>query len=123
MQYHWLKDRANLGQFYTYWEKGKKNLGDFYMKHHPPWHQAEMRPIVLNNPPVTKYYSGKGVLITPRTRRRHTPDVITKTAVNVKMTVIYQSKLWREYLNRVRQFRDVNPEPKVDQLASSHKLI
>ena len=56
-------------------------------------------------------------------RSRRTPDVITKTAVSVKTAVIDQSKLWREYLNRVRQFRDLTPEPKVDRLASSHKLI
>ena len=113
MRFHWLKDRYNLGQFYIYWDKGEGNLGDYYTKNHPPWHQFKMRPIVLNNPLDTKYYSSKGVLVTSR-RRPVRPVKITAnrptriTVDQLRKTVIDQSNKWREYLNKIRTFTDLN---------------
>ena len=92
-----------MGQFYVYWGPGDGNLGDYYTKHHPPWHQFKMRPIVLNNPSGTQYYSSKGVLVVPR-RRQSRPSKIT--VGKVKATVIDQSKKLRDYLNKIRQFTD-----------------
>ena len=103
MRYHWLKDRSNMGHFYIYWDKGEGNLGDYYTKHHPPWHQFKMRPIVLNNPSGTQYYSSKGVLVVPR-RRPNRPSKITVS--KVKTNIIDQSKKLRNYLNRIKQFTD-----------------
>ena len=71
-----------------------------------------MRPVVLNNPPNTKYYSSKGVLITPHMCRSRKYDITKITDVKAKTTIIDQSKLWWEYLNKMKQFTDSNSKPK-----------
>jgi hypothetical protein len=43
MQYWWMKDRINQGQFNLIWAPGKFNLADYFTKHHPPWHHCKMR--------------------------------------------------------------------------------
>ena len=101
MLYHWVKDRSNMNQFYIYWDRVDGNLGYYYTKHHPPWHQFKMRPIVLNNPSDTQYYYSKGVLAVSR-RRPKIPTRITANRIN--RTVIDQSKKYRDYLRKIRQF-------------------
>ena len=58
--------------------------------------------MVLNNPSNTKYYSGKGVLVVPRrepkTVFRGPQTGLTTTA---KTTIISQSKVFRNQLNKL----------------------
>jgi hypothetical protein len=43
MQFEWLLDREQQGQFKIYWRPGKTNLADYFTKHHPPSHHQNMR--------------------------------------------------------------------------------
>ncbi len=43
MQFEWLLDRVQKGQFKTYWKPGKTNLTDYFTKHHPPAHHQNVR--------------------------------------------------------------------------------
>ena len=103
MRFHSIRDRMLQGQFHIYWDAGVNNLADYYTKHHPPWHQFKMRPVVMNNPPNTKYYSGKGVLVVPR----RGPKTVSKgpntgLTTTVNKTVISQSKVFTDHLNKLR---------------------
>ena len=103
MRFHFIRDRMLQGQFHIYWDPGKNNVGDYYTKHHHPLHQFKMRPVVLNNPPNTKYYSGKGVLVVPR----RGPKAVSKGpktghTTTAKMAVISQSKVFTNHLNKIR---------------------
>ena len=56
MQFYWLKDRAEQGQFNIYWEPGKHNLTNYPTKHHTGAHHAIVRPMYLydaNKSPTT----------------------------------------------------------------------
>lgn len=98
MCFHWLKDRSNMGCFYIYWDKGKNNLGYYYKKNHPPWHYYKMRPIVLNNPPDTRFHLSKGVLVVPQ-RLKQRATIIT---VNRKdKTIIEQRNKVSDYLSKL----------------------
>ena len=110
MRFHLVRDRMLQGQFHIYWDKGENNFGDYYTKHHPPHHQHKMRPKVLNNPPGTKYYSGKGVLVvprrgpkpgTPRTARSANPTVTKWPGITVK-SVMNQSKVFQKHMTKLR---------------------
>jgi hypothetical protein len=43
MQFEWLLDREQQGQFKIYWKSGKTNLADYFTKHHPPAHHRNVR--------------------------------------------------------------------------------
>jgi hypothetical protein len=43
MQFEWLLDREQQGQFWIYWKPGKTNLADYFTKHHPPAHHHNVR--------------------------------------------------------------------------------
>jgi hypothetical protein len=43
MQFEWLLDRVQQGQFKTYWKPGKTNLVDYFIKHHPPAHHQNVQ--------------------------------------------------------------------------------
>ena len=95
MRFHFVRDRMLQGQFYIYWDKGENNIGDYYTKQHPPWHQYNMRPVVLNNPLDTKYYSGKGVLVVPRRGPKPRPKTMASKQEQASKV---QSKVLRTYL-------------------------
>ena len=54
MRYHWLRDRANQGQFRVYWEEAEKNNGDYYTKHHPEKHHEDMRGKHVKEPGLAR---------------------------------------------------------------------
>ena len=69
-----------------------------------------MRPKILNNPPGTNYYSGKGVLVVPRrgpkpgpkiTVRSVNPTVSKWPGITVK-SVMNQSKVFQMYTTKLR---------------------
>ena len=99
MRFHVIRDRMLQGQFHIYWDKGENNLGDYYTKNHPPWHQFKMRPRVLNNPPGTKYYSSKGVLVVPR---RGPKPGTPRTTSDVTSDVINKSKVFQGHLSKLK---------------------
>ncbi len=43
MQFEWLLDRAQQGQFRIFLRPGKTNLADYFMKHHPPVHHRNVQ--------------------------------------------------------------------------------
>jgi hypothetical protein len=43
MQFEWLLDRVQPGQFKTYWKPGKTNLADYFTKHHSPAHHQNVQ--------------------------------------------------------------------------------
>jgi hypothetical protein len=43
MQFEWLLDRQQQGQFKIYWKPSKTNLADYFTKHHPPAHHQNVR--------------------------------------------------------------------------------
>ncbi len=43
MQFEWLLDRAEQGQFCIYWRPGKTNLADYFTEHHPPVHHHNVQ--------------------------------------------------------------------------------
>jgi hypothetical protein len=47
MRFHWLRDRANQGQFRTHWRAGSTNLADYVTKHHATIHHKTVRPLFL----------------------------------------------------------------------------
>ena len=49
MQFHWLCDRVEQGQFRVFWAPGKLSLGDYFTKRHPESHHKNMRNIYLWN--------------------------------------------------------------------------
>ena len=49
MQFHWLCDRVEQGQFRVFWAPGKLSLGDYFTKRHPESHHEIMRYIYLWN--------------------------------------------------------------------------
>ena len=110
MRFHLVRDRMLQGQFHIYWDKGENNFGDCFIKHHPPHHQYQMRPKVLNNPPGTKYYSGKGVLVVPRRGPKPRPKITAGTvnpavrnrpSITAK-AVINQSKVFESQMTKLR---------------------
>jgi hypothetical protein len=48
MQFYWICDRVNQGQYHVYWRKGGLNCADYFTKHHPTQHHQEMQPQVLH---------------------------------------------------------------------------
>ena len=103
------------------------------MKHHPPQHYVKMRPIVLNNPPDTKYHSSKGVLVVPR-RLKKRATTITVSSKNITVngkekTVIDQRKRLSDYFFNLYKSRRktscLNPVAPVDnniKLAKNENL-
>ena len=85
-----------MGHFYVYWDKDENNYGDYYTKHHPPAQYVNMRPIVLNNPPDTKYHFSKGVLVVPRRLNKRATTITIKgkhkTVNGKEINVIDQRK-------------------------------
>jgi hypothetical protein len=72
MQFWWLRDRDEQGQFRYYWRLGPTNRGDYFTKHHCAAHHTEQRPEFLtpafildalrastNRQPAT---AGKGIM-------------------------------------------------------------
>ena len=47
IQFYWLKDRQEQGQFDITWEPGKHNLADYPTKHHAASHHRIVRGIYL----------------------------------------------------------------------------
>jgi hypothetical protein len=43
MQFEWLLDRVQQGQFWIYWKPGKTNLADYFTKHHQPAHHRNVQ--------------------------------------------------------------------------------
>jgi hypothetical protein len=43
MNFYWVKDRVQQGQFHVYWGLGYQNLADYFTKHHSPMHHKRMR--------------------------------------------------------------------------------
>jgi hypothetical protein len=43
MQFEWLLDRQQQGQFKIYWKPGKTNLADYFTKHHPLAHHQNVQ--------------------------------------------------------------------------------
>ena len=43
MQFEWLLDRQQQGQFKIYWKPKKTNLADYFTKHHPPAHHRNVQ--------------------------------------------------------------------------------
>jgi hypothetical protein len=43
MQFEWLLDRAQQGQFRIYWRPGKTNLADYFKKKNPPVHHCNVQ--------------------------------------------------------------------------------
>jgi hypothetical protein len=43
MQFEWLLDREQQGQFWIYWKPGKTNLADYFTKHHLPAHHCNVQ--------------------------------------------------------------------------------
>ena len=52
MNYYWVRDRIEQGQFKLTWKTGAENLADYFTKHHSPAHHKKMRPIYLQ---IIKY--------------------------------------------------------------------
>ena len=50
MQFYWLKDRVEQGQFKIYWAPGDENWADYFTKHHSPTHHRKIRPVYLKEP-------------------------------------------------------------------------
>ena len=42
MEFYWLQDIKDQGQFIIYWSHGKNNLAGYRSKHHPPSHHTVM---------------------------------------------------------------------------------
>jgi hypothetical protein len=42
MQFYWIRDRVNQGQYHVYWRKGGLNRANYFTKHHPTRHDQEM---------------------------------------------------------------------------------
>jgi hypothetical protein len=49
MQFYWMCDRVQQGQFFIYRRKGSINLADYFTKHHAPSHHVKIRPSVLHD--------------------------------------------------------------------------
>ena len=47
IQFYWLRDRVDQGQFRIYLERGDSNLADYFTKFHPASHNRRVRPIYL----------------------------------------------------------------------------
>ena len=58
MRFHWLRDRANQGQFRTHWRAGSTNLADYVTKHHAAIHHKTIRPVYLT--PETRLANLRG---------------------------------------------------------------
>ena len=43
MQFEWLLDREQQGQFWIYWKSGRTNLTDYFTKHHSPAHHCNVQ--------------------------------------------------------------------------------
>ena len=50
MQFYWINDRIEPGQFNVFWRPGPENLGDYHSKHHPPEHHRAVRSKYLHVP-------------------------------------------------------------------------
>ena len=50
MRYHWIRDRADLGEYAILWGPGADNLADYFTKTHPPSHYQTMRSHYVNSP-------------------------------------------------------------------------
>jgi hypothetical protein len=58
MQFKWLLDRVQQGQFKTNWKPGKTNLADYFTTHHPPAHHQCVRRIFNAGCRVAEIASG-----------------------------------------------------------------
>ena len=47
MQFYWMEDRVKKKELFVYWKPGSQNMGDYFTKHHPPYHQKEIRATYL----------------------------------------------------------------------------
>ena len=47
MNYYWVRDSIEQGQFKSTWKKGTDNLANYFTKHHSPAHCKRMKPIYL----------------------------------------------------------------------------
>ena len=52
MNFYWIRDRINQGQFQIIWEKGTNNIADYFTKFHPTYHHRKIRYRILE--PTTK---------------------------------------------------------------------
>jgi hypothetical protein len=48
MQFYWVKDRVEQGQFHVYWGPGYQNLADYFTKHHSPTHHKWMQEMYIH---------------------------------------------------------------------------
>ena len=48
MNYYWVRDRIQDGQFKLIWKKGAENLADYFTKKHSPAHHKRMRSVYLH---------------------------------------------------------------------------
>jgi hypothetical protein len=53
MQFYWMKDRTQQGQFNVSGAPGRNNLVDYFTKHHLPAHHCLMHPQYLHEPKST----------------------------------------------------------------------
>jgi len=80
MQFYWLHDCSQQGQFHIFWKPGITNRADYFSKHHPASHHQAVRPTYLFSPMHAINFSachtdpvvspGEGVLIAPATWSR-----------------------------------------------------
>jgi len=50
MQFFWVRDRQEQGQYNIYWKPGLFNKSDYYTKHHPIAHHQNVRPYYVFDP-------------------------------------------------------------------------
>ena len=48
MNYYYVRDRIEQGQFKLTWKAGAENLADYFTKAHSPAHHKQMRRIYLH---------------------------------------------------------------------------
>ena len=58
MQFYWLIDRQQQGQFQIYCDRSTTNLADNFTKNHPGSHHRRVRPIYLHNKRSTNSLQG-----------------------------------------------------------------
>ena len=47
MNFYWIRDRIQQGQFQIIWEKGTNKIADYYTKYHPTYHHRKIRFRIL----------------------------------------------------------------------------
>ena len=88
MNYYWVRDRIEQGQFKLTWKKGADNLADYFTKHHSPAHHKRMRKTYLQEiqkqwASMAKIDNLRGCVDSHRQtlkENRQTPKVRTKLA-------------------------------------------